>query len=237
MRLSVTVSAVLAGLLPVAAQAQYRACAIPSVLPPSQVEGPTADNPRRDIPIGGYTLALSWAPNYCHGKEGSAKDAFQCAAATPFGFTLHGLWPDGTGETWPQYCQPARPLPEPVIRAALCSTPSTQLIQHEWAKHGTCTGHSPRAYFTTSTRLYRTLRFPDMAALARREDLTAGAIANAFAAANRGIRPDAMRVTVTKSGWLDELWLCLDKQLRYATCRPGSGGAARGTKLRITDPG
>ena len=224
--------------LPAAAHAQAIACAIPATLPRPEAEGPTAQNPRRDLPIGSYTLALSWSPGHCYGKADAAKDAFQCGGeAGRFGFVLHGLWPDGVGREWPQYCRPAAPLAEPVIRSMLCDTPSVQLIQHEWAKHGTCTGLTPQAYFATATRRYRALRFPDLAKMARQPDLTAGSFAAAFAALNRGMTADAVRVTVNRSGWLDELWLCLDKRLRYAKCAADSGGVPRSTRLKITAPG
>ena len=239
MRYGPILAAIIAVGLPVAAQAQALNCAIPAELPAPRLEGATQDEPKRTLPIGGYTLAVSWSPNYCHGKEASDRDAFQCGGAGgKFGFTLHGLWPDGRGKVWPQYCRPAsQAVPKAVVRGTLCSTPSVQLIQHEWSKHGTCMAASPKAYFDQSTQLYRALRFPNMKALARREDVTAGAVAGAFAAANRGIRADMVRVTVSRSGWLDELWLCLDTRMRYASCKAGSGGAARTAKLKISDPG
>ncbi|TVV72346.1 ribonuclease T2 family protein [Sphingomonas solaris] len=222
--------------LPAAAHAQARECAVPDVLPKPRLEAANRDNPRRLMPTGGYTLAVSWSPGYCFTRQASARDAFQCGGGNvPFGFVLHGLWPDGEGETWPQYCRPARAVPEAVIRQTLCATPSVQLIQHEWAKHGTCMSPDPKSYFSRATGLYRVLRFPDMAALARRKDLTTAAFARAFAAVNRGIPASAVRVTTGKGGWLDELWLCMDRRLRYAACRAGKGGGDV-TRLRITRP-
>ncbi|WP_156678700.1 ribonuclease T2 family protein [Sphingomonas profundi] len=237
-RMALILPAVLAALLPAAAHAQASACTIPASLPRPRPEPPTAANPRRIMPIGRYTLAISWSPGYCPGKAGSAEDAFQCGGANGrFGFTLHGLWPDAAGESWPQYCRATPLVPERVVREMLCTTPSVQLIQHEWAKHGTCMSPTPRAYFAQSSRLYRALRFPDMHALAARDDVTAGDIAAAFAASNRGIREDMVRVTTGRDGRLAELWLCLDTRLRYTGCPAVAGGVARTTRVRITDPG
>ena len=67
----------------------------------------------------------------------------------------------------------------------MCATPSAQLIQHEWAKHGTCTGLNPADYFGKSGGLYARLRYPDMNALSR-GPLTVGQFTAAFAAANPG---------------------------------------------------
>ncbi len=222
--------------LPAAAQAQANDCAIPGTLPSPRLETANRENPKRLMPIGSYTLALSWSPGYCQGRQASARDAFQCGgSANRFGFVLHGLWPDGRGETWPQYCRPARAVPEPVIRQTLCATPSVQLIQHEWAKHGTCMSPSAKSYFARSTGLYGALRFPDMTRLAQRDDLTTASFANAFASANRGIPAKAVRVTTAKGGWLDEVWLCLDTRLRYAACRADTGGGDA-TRMRIARP-
>ena len=72
-----------------------------------------------------------------------------------------------------------------------------------------------------------------MTALSRRQDLTAGMLATAIAQANPGITPAMMRITATKDGWLDEIWLCLDLKYRYGPCKPNSGGVTPGTRLKI----
>ena len=112
------------------ALAQANQCRLPSVIPRPQVEGPTADEPKRVLPIGYYTLAVSWTPQYCKTSRGGAKDAFQCGSGNRFGFTLHGLWPDGYGQEWPQYCKPAGVLPRKVVRDHLCATPSVLSLIH-----------------------------------------------------------------------------------------------------------
>ena len=196
-------------------------------------ELPTPDQPQRTLPIGGYTLAITWAPQYCHGHAEDRSAAIECGGGNRFGFTLHGLWPDGVGKDWPQYCRATALLPAPVIRAHLCATPSVQLLQHEWAKHGTCVpGVSPASYFGRSTSLYHKLRFPDMDALSRRP-LTAGEFAAALAGANPGMAAGMVRVTANRQGWLDEVWLCLDKAMHYTRCRPDSGGLPAATPLKI----
>ncbi|MEP9357734.1 ribonuclease T2 [Sphingomonas sp. KR3-1] len=219
-------------LLPGIASAQALMCRAPLNPGRPLAELPNAREPRRILPIGSYTLALTWNPGLCRAHGDDPDNRFRCGATTRFGFSLHGLWPDGEGKTWPQYCADTRILPPAQIRPMLCTTPSAQLIQHEWAKHGTCTAMTPASYFGTAKRLYDKVRYPDMDRLSR-ADLTIGQFKARFAAANPGIPANAIRVTVTKEDWLDELWLCLDKGLRYEACKPGSGGAADGNALRI----
>ncbi|MBW4329959.1 ribonuclease T [Stakelama sp. CBK3Z-3] len=204
--------------VPGVASAQAYQCAVPSRIEPPHAEGPTAKEPRRVLPTGGYTLAIGWSPEQCHGGAGSIASGFQCSATNQFGFTLHGLWPDGKGAQWPQYCRSAAILPERVIRRHICATPSAQLMQHEYAKHGTCTGMAPADYFAKSTGLFGVLRYPDMVRLSHRDDLTAGQLAAAIAAANPGMTARMMRITASKDGYLREIWFCLDTGYRYRVC-------------------
>ena len=93
-------------------------------------------------------------------------------------------------------------------------------------------GTTPAAYFERSTRLYARLRYPDMDALSRR-GVSAGGLAAAVAAANPGLPANAIRVTATRQGWLDELWICLDKRFTYERCKAGSGGVPAATAIKI----
>lgn len=215
------------------AHAQALACTPPRVIPAPRPAGPSLGEPARPGPVGAYTLALSWSPQYC--RSASSPAAFQCGGAgARFGFVLHGLWPDGKGPVWPQYCRSAEILPRATIRQMLCTTPSADLIQHEWAKHGTCSGMTPEAYFAEARRLFATIRFPDMTALSRRPDLTVGDFVRAFAMANPALPPGAIRVRITRDKWLDEVWLCLDRDRRFARCaRTQASGYAWPLRLKI----
>ena len=208
------------------------ACEAPATIAQPMLEGPTASEPRRLVPIGGYTLAISWSPQYCANRSTSPRDHFQCGGGQHFGFTLHGLWPDGEGRDWPQYCRPTRLVPDKVIRQHLCSTPSPQLIQHEWEKHGTCMAETPASYFARSAALFGKTSNPDMSEL-RGRSMTAGTFQQAFADANPGMRPEQVRLNVSKAGWLEEVWLCLDKQFRSRACPATQGGAPADQVIRI----
>ncbi|WP_425229391.1 ribonuclease T2 family protein [Sphingomonas sp.] len=221
----------LAALIPGVAQAQALRCTVPAQVERPHADAASPDQPQRLLPIGGYTLALTWAPEGC---RSAARDArLQCGGGNRFGFTLHGLWPDGLGHDWPQYCRTTALLPPAVIRANLCATPSAQLLQHEWAKHGTCVpGVDPAQYFARSTGLYTQLRFPDMDALSR-HNATGGSLAAALAAVNPGLPAEAVRVTINRHGWLDELWLCLDTRFHYTRCRANTGGVGATAAVKI----
>jgi len=196
---------------------------LPPNLPMPHVELP-GDQPVRAVPVTSYTLALIWTPQHCFHAVGGA-ESFKCGRDTGTGFVLHGLWPDGEGKNWPQWCAAAAILPRRTIAAHYRATPSPQLMQHEWAKHGTCiAGATPDTYFDQSNRLFYGLRFPDMRKLAE-APTTESKFAQAFAAANPGMEPDSIRLNLGRQGWLQEVWLCLDTGFRTMHCaapaRPG----------------
>lgn len=221
---------VLFALLATPVTAQSLSCALPPQIDRPRPDTPDTRTPRRILPTASYTLALSWSPQFCKTADSSP---VQCNLPNRFGFVLHGLWPDGAGRDWPQYCRPVELLSDATIRSNLCATPSAQLLQHEYAKHGSCMDGTADDYFRRSTSLYRALRFPDMNALSRQPGLTAGALAAAIARLNRGIAPDAMRITTTRGGWLDEIWFCLDLKFGYVRCKPGTGGVSSSARVKI----
>jgi ribonuclease T2 len=207
--------ALIAGAL--AASGAASAQPVPANLETPHIELPPADQPPRMVPIVGYTLALIWTPQHCFHAVGGA-EALQCGRDTGAGFVLHGLWPDGEGKSWPQWCGNAPVLPRKTIADHYRATPSPQLLQHEWAKHGTCiAGATPDTYFGQSNRLFFALRFPDMEALAK-TPLTEAQFAAAFAAANPGTTAESVRLNLDKQGWLQEVWLCLDTSYRAMRC-------------------
>ena len=231
--ISRVLAAMVALTVPSVVSAQAYSCTVPAGRLQVRPDLPSPSQPRRVLPIGGYTLAMSWAPQYCHEHAREAGARFECGSGNRFGFTLHGLWPDGVGKDWPQYCKSTTVLPQKILRQQICRTPSAQLVQHEWAKHGTCmAGTSPAQFFTQTNALYGKLRYPDMDTLSR-QSLTAGKFAAAMARANPGLRADMMRITANRQGWLDEVWLCLDRRYRYARCPAHQGGLAANATLKI----
>lgn len=179
--------------------------------------------------VTGYTLALSWTPEFCRFRESDRNHARQCSGrAGRFGFTVHGLWPDG-GRGWPQYCGSAR-LEADAIRANMCISPDAGLMAHQWAKHGSCMAKRPETYFKVTRILYQGLRWPDFIRLSREDGLTAGMIRTRFADANPGWFPEAVGVHLDRKGWLEELRLCYDKRFMPKRCDKRRYGA--GDRLR-----
>ncbi|MFL0670870.1 MAG: ribonuclease T2 family protein [Erythrobacter sp.] len=215
-------AAALALVLPAAAGAQAFQCRPPQV---TSVPAIAPDAPRRVLPVTGYTLALSWSPEFCKSREGARAHAFQCAGdAGSFGLVVHGLWPE-SGQSWPQWCAPGGTLTPAEVRGALCMMPSARLVARQWAKHGACMTQRPGTYLGVTRILWQSLQIPDYDRLSREDVLTAGAIRSAFAAENPGWPPSAIGVKLNARGWLEEIRLCYSARFRPARCTARTWGA------------
>jgi len=221
-------------LTPAPLLAQAYQCRMPEKLSPLPTPQRGRDAVRRVVPIAGYTLALSWSPEFCRGREEDRGQALQCSRRFgEFGFVLHGLWPEGRTPTYPQYCaSPPSPVPLSVVRRNLCAMPSPRLIQHQWDKHGSCMARDPASYFQTAIRLYDAVKLPDMERLSRRA-LTQGMLKREIARLNPGMPTTAITLKASQRGWLQEVRLCLGLDYRPRAC-PAHARQPRGdTVLKI----
>lgn len=206
-------------LAPAPLLSQAYQCRMPERLSPLPAPQRGRDAVKRVVPVVGYTLALSWSPEFCRGREDDAGQALQCSRRFgEFGFVLHGLWPEGKTATYPQYCAtPPSPVPLSVVRQNLCIMPSQRLIQHQWDKHGSCMARDPARYFQTAARLFATVKLPDMERLSRRA-LTQGMLKREIARLNPGMPATAIALKTNPRGWLQEVRLCLGLDYRPRAC-------------------
>jgi ribonuclease T2 len=230
LRSSTRILAALALAAPTLAQAQAYQCRAPQV---TRVPVITPDGPRRTVPVTGYTLALSWSPEFCKPRREDRSHAFQCSGkAGSFGLVVHGLWPEGAKD-WPQWCDARSALTPADIRSALCLMPSERLVARQWAKHGSCMVRRPAAYLEVIRILRSGLRLPDYDRLSREEGLTAGRIRAAFADANPDWPESAVGVKLSARGWLEEIRLCYSRRFRPAPCPPARRGAKDAAPAQI----
>ena len=198
-----------------------QACAIPKTVTPVAPEIPPADQIHRDVPIAAYLLAFFWSPEACRSNIPESDKAIQCDT-NHFGFTVHGLWPNGPDKVHPRYCRDTGPLSEATVRANLCMTPSPWLQQHEWQAHGTCKWDTPEAFFAQERAVRGGLNVPDLKPSSEGV-MTAGQVREAFLKGNRGMTREGLNVRVNKDNRLTEVWVCLDLKFKLAACRGGNG--------------
>jgi ribonuclease T2 len=161
-----------------------------------------------------YVLSLSWSPSYCLYNP---QDRVQCGGRG-YGFVVHGLWPQYDAGGWPEDCGGARPPDAEALRIARSVFVTEKLLQHEWRKHGTCTGLDAAGYFRAVDRAAATVRIPARFEAPRGpQSLTASDIAAEFRRANPGVPPDALTVACGR-GQLSEVRVCLTRDLKPRAC-------------------
>jgi ribonuclease T2 len=232
MKFTGIVTALSAFALATAAHASsLQSCAIPKDVVPAQSEIPPADQVHTDVPIAAYLLALFWSPEACRAGIPESDKAIQCEA-NRFGFTVHGLWPNGPDKVHPRYCRPSPSLSVATVKANLCMTPSPWLLQHEWQAHGTCGWDTPEAYFAKERAVRDSIKVPNLKP-GPSGTMTAGDVRAAFLKRNRGMTADGLNVRVNKDNRLTEVWVCLDLKFKLAACR-GGNGTPDGVTIRVT---
>ncbi|MEX0344689.1 MAG: ribonuclease [Rhizobiaceae bacterium] len=174
------------------------------------------------LPLGSgfdyYVLALSWSPSYC-AVEGEDANRQQCDSGRPYGFIVHGLWPQFE-RGYPANCPTDLSLdvPKEALRKLYDIMPSAGLIRHQWKKHGTCSGLTRADYFATLRKARETVTIP--AEFARLDDYTTvdpDVLERAFLASNEGSDAAGIVVTCGKR-YLREVRLCMTKSLDFRTC-------------------
>lgn len=179
--------------------------------PDTAVAQSSARAPARPGQFDYYVLSLSWSPTYCADPAAAARDQAQCGSARRYAFVVHGLWPQNE-VGWPQDCATAvRDVPPALAQQQLDIMPSARLVQHEWSKHGSCSGLTPQAYFDLTRRLRASIATPPAFVAPDRPLLvTAADVRAKFIAANPRLRPDAL-VVQCRAGKLQEVRICLTK--------------------------
>lgn len=172
-----------------------------------------------------YLLSLSWSPSFCAGRADSQVE--QCGVGKHFGLVVHGLWPQSESGANPMSCAVPAPLPEALMQANLDIMPSHKLIQHEWDKHGTCSGLTAAEYFAKARTAYQNIKIP---AVLRQPSAPIASslpqIEAMFIAENPGLTPDMVAVKCARQ--VSEIRFCLDKSLRPRSCGRGVNDSCQG---------
>ncbi|HLO75803.1 MAG TPA: ribonuclease T2 [Magnetospirillum sp.] len=177
-----------------------------------------------------YILSLSWSPTWCGGKAGRT-DGEQCGGARHYGFVVHGLWPQYAKGGFPAQCAAPQPVPAQVVDDMLPLMPSRKLIQHEWARHGTCDGSAPADYFARTRLAYESVRIPTLFQSPEApQALSVEQVEKLFIDANPGLDRKGLAV-VCRGHQASEVRVCLDRDLKFRACardvRPRCKGAAQ----------
>jgi ribonuclease T2 len=176
-----------------------------------------------------YMLVLSYAPDFCDQPQGT-KDPRECGSGRHVGFVVHGLWPQDETSRGPEKCGPARPVSQAIIQVTLRYIPTESLIQHEWAAHGTCSGLSAADYFAALRKARDSVMLPDaLNQLSGKLQETPAQVESQVSAANPSYPAAAFRTSCYGDGELEEVRVCLNKDLSPRACGPSAGECAAGS--------
>ena len=164
-----------------------------------------------------YVVSLSWSPAYCLTHP---QDKSQCGGKG-FGFVLHGVWPQKSTGGYPEDCPATSQPSASAIQKTLAFMPSEKLINHEWTKHGSCTGLSADAYLELADRAFGSIKIPTgFQAPESSRNLTADEILSEFSAANSSFPKDSLAVKCS-GNQLEEVRVCVDPKLKPMSCGKG----------------
>lgn len=162
-----------------------------------------------------YVMSLSWSPEYC--ASSNNPDTNQCGERR-YSLVVHGLWPQYDNGGFPETCSAERAVPTAIVDSMLDIMPSKTLIQHEWDKHGTCSGLSVDKYFQLTRQIYNSIAIPNK--YKQPTDYIMTSI--------KGLESDLIAVNPTLDGskiaidckgrYLQEILVCYDKNNQPRVC-------------------
>ena len=215
-----------------------------------------------------YVFSLQWAAAFCEGKPGLP----ECADRAPGRFssnnlTIHGLWPDKAGDSSHTYgyCG-VDPKVQALDRAATwCRMPDLNLASgtmsrlteimpgaasclqnHEWYKHGSCSGFTPDEYYTRTADLVAfvsTTKFGRFLSANKGRTVAADDLLAAFEGEFGAGTRTLVALNCTKAGGADlllDVRLTLSQPLRPASelgkmLLPGGGKGNRPASFKLDE--
>lgn len=167
-----------------------------------------------------YTLAVSLTPAFCDQNQ-KWRNSVQCRDRLPL--TVHGLWPEKSHGRAPASCAGGALLlsaaQEKTLRGIM---PDGGLRQHEWKKHGRCSGLESGVYFDFLAREFMQLKWPERLQ-PRGRDIYAErqALLQEFHRLNPGFPERAVMLRCEgrdRPPLLSEIRLCLTPEGKPAEC-------------------
>jgi len=193
-------------------------------LPPQQTgrPTPTAKNTPSSKPAAAmkafdyFVLSLSWSPDFC--ASTGNQDVQQCSIGKKLGFVLHGLWPQNK-QGYPSNC--AGDSLSNAVKAQFPGLyPAASLYDHEWDKHGTCTGLPPQQYLSLTKQMKESVIIPaDFKSPPQAFRISADNLKQEFTAANPDLTAGSLAVNCSGSGrFLSELFVCFARDGSPTAC-------------------
>ena len=168
-----------------------------------------------------YLLTMSWSPEFCHTKP-SAK---QCQDHR--GFMLHGLWPQFNNGRYPVNCPTTQPPPTDLSK--IKQIMPAEIVQHEWQKHGTCSGLSGDEYFALAQKVFESVKIPsDFVAPTKTATMSPTNLKKDFERDNPALADQDIAIQL-RQGYLNAVEFCIVKDGSAPTACSHINDVRRGT--------
>ncbi|MGI9277151.1 MAG: T2 family ribonuclease [Endozoicomonas sp.] len=199
------------------------------ILPRYQVIDPHTDD-RKGTPgdFSFYLLTQEWVQEFCF-HQPQLQDCSQPAVTVRKTLGLHGLWPQyKIPDDYPYNCRNSSGCPDGSVcmlgwsglekptRSFLESAipVNAQLLaNHEWQKHGTCSGFNQQGYFETVQKLFDKIGTPEVISDNIGKSLSYDAIQDQY-----GYRVLLKCSEDAGLSYLDSIVSCWDKSLNQFAC-------------------
>ena len=167
-----------------------------------------------------YVYSMTYQPEFCRESSNKYSGCHHPSPNWAGQLTIHGLWPQRFDGTWPSECTAERLkhefyrkdsdtlLPDleekwPNVKADVGSKSHTEFWEHEWDKHGTCSGLLQYDYF--SSALHLLLETPSVVKHGYGTTVHKNELLDGYGGGT-------MAALVCKSGYLSEVRACFEKQ-------------------------
>ncbi len=173
-----------------------------------------------------YLFTLSWSPEHC---SEARHDRSQCGTGRHYSFVVHGLWPQYE-KGYPDSCSRSRRVPARIAEEMQDIMPNRHLVEHEWEKHGTCSGLSMQDYFGLIRKQYSEIRIPqEFSDPDRPIEISPDKIRSEFESANPGMH----LAVACKGRYLQEIRICYDRAMRPRECGRQVRSNCRDSKIIV----
>jgi len=145
---------------------------------------------------------------------------------------VHGLWPQYESG-FPEFCEvPAPRLNRTIVSSMIDLMPSSNLIFHEWDRHGTCAGVPANAYFENVRKARAVVKVPPQYRdVSSPLAVTPQEVADAFIKTNPGLTAEAISISCASPPRLDEVRICMTRDFRFRDCPEAERRSCRREQL------
>ena len=185
-------------------------CQIPPDITPPRPTPIKQEEVNTTAKVDGFVLSVSWSPDFCANNPNKRP---QCGGDQQFNWVLHGLWPQDSAASNPlkdnpRFCKENQAISLDLARKNFCLSPDPQLMQNEWAKHGTCYFKTPEDYFAKAAEMFWVLNLPELADF--EADLEAKILKDNPALVDLKV--------MAKKDFLQEIHICYDIDFKPTSC-------------------